>query len=117
MPAFRQVKSRGGNLTSRLTQALQGRSQVIRQFDSKLTSESNSQNRGRFVLEYPEFIPAKPRRRQKISYPILSDLLNYTLNSSFVNITFQLQQNIRSILKAPLRADILPSSKTRDKWD
>jgi hypothetical protein len=88
MPAIRQVKSRGGILTSRLTQALQGRSQIIKQFDSELTSESNSQYRGRFLLEYPELVTAKPLGRQKLSYPILSDLLNYTLNSSFVNIAF-----------------------------
>jgi hypothetical protein len=77
MPAWGQVRSRDGILTSRLTQALQEGSQVNIQFDSKLTSESNSQNRGRFVLEYPEFVPAKPpEARQKLSYPSLPDLLN-----------------------------------------
>ena len=44
------------------------------------------------MLEYPELVPAKPQRRQKLSYPILSDLLNYTLNSQFVNIAFLLHR-------------------------
>jgi hypothetical protein len=39
---------------------------------------------------------AKPHRRQKFSYPILSDLLNYTLNLKFVNIAFSLRATIFS---------------------
>jgi hypothetical protein len=92
MPAWVQVRSRDGIETSRLIQALQEGSQVIIHFGARLTSENNSQNRGRSVLEYPEFVPAKPPSvRQKLSYPIFSDLLNYTLNWIFVNIAFLLQ--------------------------
>ncbi len=46
MPVYRQVKSSRDVKTSRLTQELQEGSQVIIQFDRKLTSKGNSQNRG-----------------------------------------------------------------------
>jgi hypothetical protein len=36
---------------------------MIIQLDPKLTSKSNSQNRGRFVLEDPELVTAKSHRR------------------------------------------------------
>jgi len=64
---------------------------MIIQLDPKLTSKSNSQNRGRFVLEDPELVTARPHRRAaEIFFTILSDLLNYTLSFRFVNITFSL---------------------------
>ena len=65
---------------------------MIIQFGATLTSENNSQNRGDSCSNiYPGFRTAKPRQRQKISYPNLSDLLNYTLNLKFVNIAFSLR--------------------------
>src|SRR5215216_764213 len=94
LPAGRQVKLRDWILLSRLTQVLKEGSQVIIQFSTKLTSEGNSQNQGRIVLknlsrgEY-----SQAAGRQKFSYPILSDLLNYTLNLSFVNIAFSLHSS------------------------
>ena len=70
---------------------------MIIQFSTKLTSESNSQNRGGACSNiYPEVSTAKPQGRQKFSYPILSDLLNYTLNFKFVNIAFSLRGLIRN---------------------
>ena len=62
---------------------------MIIQFGANLTSENNSQNRGDSCSNiYPGFRTAKPRQRQKISYPNLSDLLNYTLNLRVLNIAF-----------------------------
>jgi len=63
---------------------------MIIQLDPKLTSKSNSQNRGRFVLEDPELVTARPPIAAEIFITILSDLLNYTLSFRFVNITFSL---------------------------
>ena len=86
MPAYRQVKSREVE-TSRLTQELQEGSQVIIQFDTKLTSVSNSQNRGRFVLESlsrGNYSQAAQAAEKFVSN--LSDYVNYTLNFRVVNI-------------------------------
>jgi hypothetical protein len=48
---------------------------MIIQLDPKLTSKSNSQNRGRFVLEDPELVTARPHRRAaEIFFTILSEL-------------------------------------------
>jgi hypothetical protein len=80
MPDYRQVKSRDV-LTSRLTQELQEGSQVIVQFDAKLTSVSNSQNRGRFKLESlsrGNYSQAAQAAESIVSN--LSDYVNYTLN-------------------------------------
>ena len=48
---------------------------MIIQLDPKLTSKSNSQNRGRFVLEYPELVTARPPEAAEIFSTILSDNL------------------------------------------
>ena len=65
---------------------------MIIQVDPKVTSKGNSQNRGRFVLEYPELVTAKPSLRGgRNFYPILSDFLNYTLNLQLIDIAFSLR--------------------------
>ena len=88
MPVYRQVKSRDVE-TSRLTQELQEGSQVIIQFDAKLTSVGNSQNRGRFALEsLSRGDYSQAAWAAEIIVSNLSDYVNYTLNSTFVNITF-----------------------------
>src|SRR5215212_6697878 len=53
-PARKQIKPRDYIVKSRSTQGLERRSQIVIQIEPALTSKRYSQNRGRFLLVYPE---------------------------------------------------------------